>query len=213
MLHPSYRTILAPGEDLFVTQKSRFIGAVHPCSTEEEAVAFLAQRKKQYADARHHVFAYTLHTARALRCSDDGEPQGTAGHPILDFLVQEQLWDLCVVVTRYFGGILLGTGGLVRAYTHAAKIAVETQHIYTMRWCVQCSLTLDYPIYGKITHLLSEKDLLVTGSEFGEMVTLYLEVPQAEVSPLTAALRELSGGTLTPSVTGEGYAPLCSNVR
>ena len=119
-----YTTILDRAEDEFVERKSRFIGAIAPVETEEEALDFIAQIKHQHRDATHNTYAYVLKNG-VKRYSDDGEPQGTAGVPMLDCLEKEGLVDVAVVVTRYFGGILLGAGGLVRAYSHGAKIAVD----------------------------------------------------------------------------------------
>lgn len=120
-----YQTIAAPAEDEFVQQKSRFLGAIVPVQTEEEALAFIEAKRKHYWDATHNVYAYIIRAKDGLpeikRCSDDGEPQGTAGRPALEVLEREGLTDVALVCTRYFGGILLGAGGLVRAYAHTAK--------------------------------------------------------------------------------------------
>lgn len=205
MISSPYRTIRAVGEDQFVAQKSRFIGAVSPIATEEDASFFLTQRKKQDPDARHHVFAYTLHEQQILRCSDDGEPQGTAGHPILDVLLQEKLWNVCVVVTRYFGGVLLGTGGLVRAYTHAAKLALLTQPPCLMQWCIHCALVIDYAMHGTMMHLLARHELTVTDVDFGERIRIQLQVPQTNMDALLRALQERFAGKVSLTPMREGY--------
>ena len=124
-----------PGEAEFVEKRSRFIGHALPVTTEEEALAFIAEMKSKYWDASHNVYAYIVREGGIMRYSDDGEPQGTAGIPCLDVLLKEGVTDLCVVATRYFGGILLGGGGLVRAYSHTAKIALDAGQVVTMQLC------------------------------------------------------------------------------
>ena len=125
----SYKTTEKEAQDEFVEQRSRFIGYVRPVKTEEEALAFIEEKKKQHWDARHNVYAYVLREGGIQRYSDDGEPHGTAGVPTLDVLLKSGVTDVCVVVTRYFGGILLGAGGLVRAYTKSAKLALEAAQL------------------------------------------------------------------------------------
>jgi len=127
-----YRTIKYEADDSFVERRSRFIGYAKPVTTNEEAVAFINEIKAKHWDATHNVYAYVLRDGQIRRYSDDGEPQGTAGIPVLDVLLKENLTDLVVVVTRYFGGVLLGAGGLVRAYSHGAKIAVVAAKMINM---------------------------------------------------------------------------------
>ena len=129
---PSYRTIAAPAEDEFIEKKSRFIGYIAPVTTEQEAAAFIESVRARHREARHNCYAYRLRQNNLARFSDDGEPSGTAGRPILEVLQREDLTDVCVVVTRYFGGILLGTGGLARAYTQGCKIAVAAAGVLCM---------------------------------------------------------------------------------
>ena len=133
MIAESYRTLAGPGRDEVIIQKSRFIGQAWPCATEEEALGRLREVREQTRDARHHCYAYIIGKNEGiLRYSDDGEPGGTAGMPILSLLRSEHLVDCCCIVTRYFGGILLGTGGLVRAYTQGCRIALDAARIVRM---------------------------------------------------------------------------------
>ncbi|MBQ1830507.1 MAG: YigZ family protein, partial [Ruminococcus sp.] len=125
-MNKDYKTVAREASDEFVEKRSRFIGYVKPVKTEEEAVAFINQKRSEHWDARHNVYAYSLREGNIKRYSDDGEPSGTAGMPVLDVIVKNEIYDVCVVVTRYFGGVLLGTGGLVRAYSQGSKIALES---------------------------------------------------------------------------------------
>ena len=146
-MEAAYKTVAREAHAEFVEKKSRFIGHVKPVTTEEEAQAFVAALKKQYWDATHNVYAYVLRSG-ARRFSDDGEPQGTAGMPTLDVLQKAGLTDCVVVVTRYFGGILLGAGGLVRAYSHGALLAAAAGEIVEMRPCTVVEAVCDYAQYG-----------------------------------------------------------------
>ena len=142
-----YRTILNEASDEFIERKSRFIGYIKPVTTQEDAVSFINEIKSKHWDATHNVYAYILRDGQIRRYSDDGEPQGTAGIPVLDVLQKEGLTDCVVVVTRYFGGILLGGGGLVRAYSHAAKLAVDAAGVIKMSMCVRAECECDYGYY------------------------------------------------------------------
>ncbi len=188
-----YVTIAARAEDDFFERKSQFIGYIAPVSTEEEALAFLGEIRAKHRDARHNCFAYVLNNG-VKRASDDGEPQGTAGVPILDVIEREGITDVIVVVTRYFGGILLGAGGLVRAYAHAAKLAVDAAQRKVMSPAVLVEVKMDYNQYGKINNILSKYTAIVQDTEFTDMVTMYilfiekdLEIFRAELTELTAA--------------------------
>ena len=144
----SYKTVQLETCDEFTEKRSRFIGYIKPVQTEEEAIAFIQSIKTKHWDARHNVYAYCLREGQIKRYSDDVEPQGTAGIPTLDVLLKTGVTDVVVVVTRYFGGILLGGGGLVRAYSHATRLAVEKAQVITMAVCKLCALTCDYNQYG-----------------------------------------------------------------
>lgn len=202
-----YRTIAKAAVDEFTEKRSRFIGAIRPVTTEEEAQAFIQERKKEYWDARHNVSAYILDEGRLCRFSDDGEPQGTAGIPALDVLRKEELTDCALVITRYFGGILLGGGGLVRAYSHAAKIAVDAAGVVLMRPCLTGELTCDYTQYGYIPALLAQHGGTVTDTAFTDEVTVFFTIPAEAKSGLCAAITERSAGQLSPEFTGQVMSP------
>ena len=202
-----YLTIARAAVAEFVEKRSRFIGAIQPVTTEEEALAFIRARQKQYWDATHNVYAYVLNGGNLCRFSDDGEPQGTAGIPVLDVLRKEGLTDCAVVVTRYFGGILLGGGGLVRAYSHGAKIAVDAGGVVEMRLCLQGAVTCDYSQYGWVPAFLTDAGATVTDTQFGEAVDVYFSLPQEKRAHLETTLIDRSNGRLEAVFTGEEWAP------
>lgn len=207
MSSKNYLTVGKAAVDEFTEKRSRFIGAIRPVATEEEAQAFIKAKQKEFWDAKHNVYAYVLEGGNLCRFSDDGEPQGTAGIPVLDVLRKEGLTDCVVVVTRYFGGILLGGGGLVRAYSHGAKIAVDAAGVVEMRLCLQGEIVCDYGQYGWIPAFLAEEGATVTDTAFGEAVTVSFSIPQEGRGRLEAALIDRSNGRLTATFTGEEFAP------
>lgn len=194
-------------ETEFTEKRSRFIGAIQPVTTEEEAQEFIRQRQKQFWDAKHNVYAYVLDRGALCRFSDDGEPQGTAGIPVLDVLRKEGLTDCAVVVTRYFGGILLGGGGLVRAYSHAAKLAVDAAGVVEMRRCLLGHIVCDYAQYGWLPAFISEQGGTVLDSAFTDTVTVRFSLPQEQKGHLQAALTDRSAGRLETVFTGEEFVP------
>ncbi len=152
-----YRTIYAPVSASFIEKKSEFIASIAPVTSNDQAVAFLESIRKENRKARHNVYAYCLREDNIIRYSDDGEPQGTAGMPVLDVLQKSALTDICCVVTRYFGGVLLGANGLVRAYSHSASLAVGQAKIRRRCLAYPVTVTLDYTLYGKlIAHLMRD---------------------------------------------------------
>lgn len=188
-----YKVIYEGGEGEVVEKKSRFIATVCPAKTEEEAVEFIESVRKKYWDARHNCYAYVVGKNREyLRCSDDGEPQGTAGKPMLDVLLGENLHDVAVVVTRYFGGVLLGTGGLVRAYSSAVKAGLASSVIITKIPGVKLEIRTDYSGVGKIQYILGQREIPVTASDYTD--TVYMEVLVAE-SEKEAVIKEIVEGT------------------
>ena len=200
-----YKTVAREAADEFVEKKSRFIGYAKPVTTEAEALAVIAARKKQFWDAKHNVWAYVLRSG-AVRCSDDGEPQGTAGVPVLDVLQKAGITDCVVVVTRYFGGVLLGAGGLVRAYSHGAALGVAAAEPVQMRPCTVMTVTCDYSRYGGVQGLLASEGQLGE-TDFGEVVTLTVTLPDERVQPCQAALTELSAGQLQLTEIDRLFAP------
>lgn len=177
-----YKTLAAPACASFIEKKSEFIGNIAPCKTEEEAVAFIEQIRKQHRKATHNCYAYILRDNNIGRHSDDGEPGGTAGTPMYEVLRKEGLTDVCCVVTRYFGGILLGAGGLVRAYTNGVKIAVDAAKIKEISPARRLKITLEYSLYGKIGAILTQFDARVQQEEFAAeaCITLCLREERAE---------------------------------
>ena len=189
-----YKTIYEPAQDSFVEKKSEFIGYICPVRTNDEAVEFINQIKAQNRKARHNVYAYILREGNISRYSDDGEPQGTGGVPVLDVLQKEGLTDVCVVVTRYFGGILLGASGLVRAYSHACKLAVDAAKIMIMCQCSEITVTCDYSFYGKLSYVVPEFDVKIKNEDFADDVKVTMLVKSDLVSPLKEKLVDLSNG-------------------
>ena len=201
----SYRTVAGEGMAEFVDRRSRFIATVRPVTTEEEAQAFIADKKKEYWDARHNVYAYVLREGGISRFSDDNEPQGTAGMPTLDVLQKQGLVDCVVVVTRYFGGILLGTGGLVHAYSQSAAMAVEAAGVVERRLCAYGTVTCDYAQYGWLNPLILELGGRVDDTAFADAVTLSLHFPVSDVDAFCAALTDRSCGTLDFAISEEQF--------
>lgn len=192
----SYRTVLHKASAEFSEKRSRFIGTAIPVTDEEQAVSFIAGMRSKYWDAKHNVYAYSLRQGRIQRCSDDGEPKGTAGVPVLEVLQKEALTDCALVVTRYFGGILLGTGGLIRAYSHGAKIAVAAAGIATMKQCVCCRMVCAYTQYGKAEALLKSHELVIRDTSFEADVTIVFLLPEERLGALEHQTADLFCGTV-----------------
>lgn len=201
-----YKTVEFESKDEFVEKKSRFIGYVKPVKTQEEATNFINSIKSKHWDATHNVSAFVLRENNIQRSSDDGEPSGTAGVPTLDVLLKENLVDVCVVVTRYFGGTLLGAGGLIRAYSHSSKIAVEAGHIITMAPCKVLSVSVEYSFYDRLNILLCEFNANIENSEFTDNVTITFSVRENTVSLLQDKLTQLSNGKYILKEIGEKFA-------
>ena len=189
----SYKTVYQGGEAEIIEKKSKFIATVKPVKTEEEAIAFIEELKKKYWNATHNCFAYVIGEQYHIqRCSDDGEPSGTAGKPMLDVLMGEKLHDTAVVVTRYFGGTLLGTGGLVRAYSGAVQEGLACSTIITKMPGNKLSIQTDYTGLGKIQYILGQRGIAILNSEYTEHVELEALIPQQE---LEAVMNEITEGT------------------
>ena len=192
-----YKTIFVPGTDEIVEKKSRFIGYVRHVETEEEANAFILEIKKKHYDARHNCYAYVLGENQAvLRFSDDGEPGGTAGKPILEVITGGGLCDVCIVVTRYFGGTLLGTGGLVRAYTDAAKACIAATEIVEKHLVVPVKLSIQYNDLGKVQYILNSETIRTLQSDYEENVVLEIEIPFDEYSRIEKLLVEATAARI-----------------
>ena len=192
------------GQDEFVEKKSRFIGRIWPVDTEEEALSRIQEMKKQHYDATHNCWAYIIRDG-AVRFFDDGEPGGTAGMPILQVLQREGLHNVVCVVTRYFGGILLGAGGLVRAYTKGAKIAVDAAGKSWKRVWAAVYLPCPYPFYERIRLEVSGFGGIIRQTEFGAEVELELLFPENQAQPFLDRVTDLTSGTVDGLMTGQEY--------
>jgi uncharacterized YigZ family protein len=189
------KMIYKGGEGELVEKKSRFIATVQPVESEEEALEFIAAMKKKYWDARHNCSAFVIgENYEIQRCSDDGEPQGTAGRPMLDVLLGEEIHNAVVVVTRYFGGVLLGTGGLVRAYSGAVQAGLRESTVIEKRQGALLQIKTDYNGIGKIQYLLGQRGLTITNSEYTDIVMIETLVPQEEITSLREAVTEATSG-------------------
>ena len=189
-----YKTVEKEASDFFIEKKSKFIGYAKPVKTQEEAVDFISKIKSKHWDATHNVYAYVLRENNIQRYSDDGEPSGTAGVPVLDVMLKESLVDVCVVATRYFGGTLLGAGGLVRAYSHTSKIALEAAGIITMAQCSVMSAEVDYSFYDRLNILLSDFSAVILDTSFSDKVCVEFSVKENIVDLLNAKLIDVSNG-------------------
>ena len=190
-----YKTIYEGGEGEIVEKKSRFIATVRLVESEEEALSFIEEMKKKYWDARHNCFVYSIGMNREYtRCSDDGEPSGTAGRPMLDVILGEDIYNVAVVVTRYFGGVLLGTGGLVRAYSKAVQEGLANSEIIEKKYGISMVVETDYTGIGKIQYLAGERKLPILDSEYTDKVVLKLLVPSGEIESVQKAITEGTNG-------------------
>lgn len=190
----AYKTLAQGGTGEIEEKKSRFICNIKPVSSEEEAAAFIAEMKKKYWDARHNCSAFVIGKGQELtRCSDDGEPSGTAGRPMLEVLTGEGLCDVVAVVTRYFGGTLLGTGGLIRAYTGAVKAGIAAATPVLMCPGIMVRAEFEYPMERQIRHLLTGKEL-VPEAEYTDKVCFTIRVPADQADALIGDLTEITGG-------------------
>lgn len=190
----TYITVKGSISAEFIEKRSRFIGYIRHVSSEKEATDFIAEIRQKHWDATHNVYAYVLRENQIKRYSDDNEPQGTAGIPVLDVLQKNNVTDVVVVVTRYFGGVLLGAGGLVRAYSHSASMALKEIGTVTMQMCSVCTLSCTYNQYGKIPATIASLDGVVDSSDFADVVTVKFHLPCDNLGKLNEILSELSCG-------------------
>lgn len=191
------KVLIEGGQGEIMEKKSRFIADVRKVESEEEATAFIEEIKKKYWDARHHCSAFVIgQKGQLTRCSDDGEPSGTAGRPMLEVLLGEGICDIAVVVTRYFGGVLLGTGGLVRAYSAAVKEGLKNCVTGYRRLGTEIEVQTDYTGLGKLQYLLASRQISPIGEEYGEDVKLRLLIPAEEAEDLRAELTDALNGRI-----------------
>lgn len=203
---PPYKVVVKAGTGEIVEKKSRFIANVAPASSEEEAVAFIDSIRKKYYDARHNCPAFIIGRNREItRCSDDGEPGGTAGKPILEVLLSEDVTNVAVVVTRYFGGTLLGTGGLARAYARAAREGLADAGIATMRYGKKLTIGIDYADVGKVQYILSNRQIEIADVRYMQSVEFDVRIPAEAAESLTGELTEATAARARIEATGEGY--------
>ena len=201
----SYKTIHHRSRFEFEDRKSVFIGEALPVKNEAEALAFLDSVKKHFPDARHHVYAYVVRENAIMRFSDDGEPQGTAGIPILDIIRKKELTDIAIVVTRYFGGTLLGTGGLVHAYSASALGAIDEAQVITYDLYTEVSICVSYSDYQKIGTLLSDIEFRTEDTNFGAEVEILGRVLSAKVTSFVEKLIEITSGRAKSEILDEKF--------
>lgn len=191
----SYKILYQAGEGEIVEKKSRFIATIRPVDSEEEALSFIAEMRKKYWDATHNCTAFVIgENHEQMRCNDDGEPSQTAGRPMLDVLLGEDVHNCCAVVTRYFGGTLLGTGGLVRAYSAAVKEGLRNCQILEKQLARKLTVETDYTGLGKIQYILGEEKISILDSQYADKVSLTLLVPVDQLDPLMEKLTEGTNG-------------------
>lgn len=201
-----YKTVLEGGNEEITEKKSRFIATVRPVESEEDALAFIEKMKKKYWDARHNCYVYSVGLNREFtRCSDDGEPSGTAGRPMLDVILGEGIYNVAVVVTRYFGGILLGTGGLVRAYSSAVKKGLKASRIIEKKHGIVLGVITDYAGIGKIQYIAGEHRIPVLTSEYTDKVKLELLIPVQDADIVQKLITEGTNGRAYMRKKGDVY--------
>ena len=205
MANESYTTLSHYAEFRYEEKRSEFIGEASPCASEEEALAFISRVKARFPDAKHHVYAYLLRENAKNRYSDDHEPQGTAGMPVLDVIRKNGCTDTVIVVTRYFGGVLLGTGGLVRAYTAAAVGALRAAGVVTYRIHTHLSVALSYADYNKVEKELTRGSARILDSTYAEGVILHVSLPKEEGEEYARHLTEATGGRAVIRAEGECF--------
>ena len=210
-MEEKYKILYQGGQGELTEKKSRFIATTRPVETEEEAAAFVEEMRKKYWDARHNCYAYVIgDRGQTARCSDDGEPAQTAGRPILDVLLGAGVRNACVVVTRYFGGVLLGTGGLVRAYSGAVQEGLKASTVVEKCLGRKLLITTDYNGIGKLQYIAGQMGIVIRDTQYTDQVTAVLVVPADQVSSLEKQVTEktsgraqiVDGGTLYYAMSG-----------
>ncbi len=202
-----YKTVRQSATAEYEEKRSRFIAQCIPVTTEADAAAHIQRIKKENFGARHNVYAYMLKDGGLSRCSDDGEPHSTAGMPTLEVIRSAGVVDCLIVTTRYFGGVLLGTGGLVRAYTAAAKMSMEAAGIAVMKMCRICKITCDYPSYDRVVRLLADNGASVQNTEYGAAIAVAFSVPFDIFDGLCAKITDTFSGKLTCEVIKNDFSP------
>ena len=199
-----YLVPASAAEETMIEKKSRFIGHIWPVETEEEAIAHIKEMRDKYWDATHNVYAYVLKSG-AMRYSDDGEPGGTAGMPVLNVLRQEEIYNVCCVVTRYFGGTLLGAGGLVRAYSKSAKLALDAAGIAMKRVWDRVDIPCSYALFERVRQEVEAWQGQIIDSEFTADVLIKAMLPEEQTEGFFLRLQDLSIGKILPQITEKQY--------
>ena len=205
-MEEGYTTVRGPGDSELIDRKSRFLGCCAHVTTEQEALGVLEEQKRRHRTANHHVYAYRLRSGGLMRYSDDGEPQGTAGLPVLGVLTSGDITDTVLVVTRYFGGTLLGTGGLVRAYGGTAAAALHNAGVAVMVLCARYSISIAYTDYERVNRYLSESGAALESVEYTDTVTLIVRVTQAMSAVLESDIVEITRGSSRAEFLSTEYA-------
>lgn len=201
----SYKTIRNRCEASFTEKKSEFIGYLCPVTTEQEAIDFINEIRSMHRKATHNCYAYILRENNTARHSDDGEPGGTAGVPIYDVLNKTGVTDIACVVTRYFGRIMLGAGGLVRAYSKGASVALDAADILTMEIADSLKITVDYTFYGNIASIAAEYEAIIKNTEYADNVSVLLDVKSEYTDKLKKKLIDKCNGRVNIEVIDKGY--------
>ncbi|MDO4730645.1 MAG: YigZ family protein [Clostridia bacterium] len=202
-----YKTILESCCGELTEKKSKFICSICPVKTEQEAIDFINKIKSEHKTARHNTYAYILQQNNRIRYSDDGEPKSTAGLPMLQVLQKSELTDVAAVVTRYFGGILLGTGGLVRAYSEAVKIALEKSIIAKMFLCKECEIVVDYALYGKLEFILNSYKAVIRNCDYSDEVRISFYIKEEQFGKLVKDLNDTLAANFDLEVISEDFLP------
>ncbi len=200
-----YLVPASAGKAEYIEKRSRFIGAVYPCETEAEALGWIKKTCEEHREARHNVYAYIIKENNIMRYSDNGEPQGTAGMPTLEVLRREGIENVVCITTRYFGGILLGAGGLTRAYAHTAKLALDAAGVAQMREWAQFSVEIPYPLFEIVKRMLEDNGAILEDTDYGASVTVKGLIPMEEFEPLSAHIVDGTAGQIKPVKLGSQF--------
>lgn len=200
-----YKTVQNESHSEFTEKRSRFIGYCKPVTTEQEAVDFINSKRSEHWNATHNVYAYSLREGNIKRYSDDGEPSGTAGMPVLDVITKNEIYDVCIVVTRYFGGVLLGTGGLVRAYSQGAKVALKAGNVVMMQSCLMCEARCNYNQYGKVSSIIMEIGAVVDDTVYEADVLIKFHIKPEHLDKLNKQLADATSGEIQAVSDSEKY--------
>lgn len=207
-LKNSYKTVARESQTLLIEKKSKFISSVKPVSSEKDAIEYLSEIRSKYPDATHNVYAYVIDENNIFRYSDDGEPSGTAGMPVLDTIRNSGIVDVVVVITRYFGGTLLGTGGLVRAYGASAKKGLTESRIVTRRLCDIVSVRADYTLVGKLQYKIASDGYILENTIYDNEVTFKICSPIDNTGKLIEEITDLTNGKAACELTDKKYVDM-----